>query len=553
MSKKKKKGKVEVKKTGEKIEELYDDVRLPYMEDMPQESEAAIAAEQRIADLAAKVAEKTSEEKEAPAEEEASAEEETSEAEVPAREEALAEEETLAEEEAPAEEEVLEEKLEEEAPAEEEALEEKQEAPVEEESSEEKPEEEAPAEEVLSEEETTEEKEKQSEPEAIGDEEKQPEPEAIGDEEKQSEPEAIGDEEKQSEPEAIGDEEKQSEPEALGEEDKQPEAEKPVEEKELEEQAETGVIEAEEAAGQEDEPAEHDEEVIEQEEEPAEHDEEVIEQDEETAEQDVEAVEEYTAEDYAEYEYEEEPESEPLPPVKRRPRRKRVFKRYSVLIVPENSTRVKTYKVSALPFVIVGILILAVAAAGIAGVNYAIRHIRDLRNQVIALNANLVNVTNANVLLEADKETLENQLREANAKISTTTYFQEQAASLQAMDHIPSGLPLDGQASPPSEYTEENQYITFNTGVGAKIVATGAGTVKSIFDDNRLGHVVQVDHGNGYISVYYSPSEPVVKEGDTVIRGTILYIVQGDTETLTYQITYNDKYIDPATIMRIDG
>ena len=84
MSKKKKKEKVEVKKTGEKIEELYDDVRLPYMEDMPQESEAAIAAEQRIADLAAKVAEKTSEEKEAPAGEEATAEEETSEEEVTA-------------------------------------------------------------------------------------------------------------------------------------------------------------------------------------------------------------------------------------------------------------------------------------------------------------------------------------------------------------------------------------------------------------------------------------------------------------------------------------
>ncbi|MBQ9503695.1 MAG: M23 family metallopeptidase, partial [Lachnospiraceae bacterium] len=359
-------------------------------------------------------------------------------------------------------------------------------------------------------------------------------------EEAPAEEEAL--EEKQEAPEAIGDEEKQPEPEAIGDEEAQPEAEKPVEEKEPEEQAETGeseepgVIEAEEAVGQVEEPVEHDEEAVEQ--------------DIETVEQ---AAEEYAAEDYAEYEYVEEPESEPLPSVKRRPRRKSVFKKYSVLIVPENSSRVKTYKVSALPFVIVGILLLAVAAAGIAGVNYAIRHIMDLRNQVIALNANLVNVTNANILLEADKETLENQLREANAKISTTTYFQEQAASLQAMDHVPSGLPLDGQASPPSEYTEEHQYITFNTGLGAKIVATGAGTVKSIYDDNSLGHVVQVDHGNGYISVYYSPSEPVVKEGDTVIRGTILYIVQGDTETLTYQITYNDKYIDPATIMRIDG
>ena len=89
--------------------------------------------------------------------------------------------------------------------------------------------------------------------------------------------------------------------------------------------------------------------------------------------------------------------------------------------------------------------------------------------------------------------------------------------------------------------------------MGSKIIATGAGSVKSIFDDNRLGHVIQIDHGNGYTSVYYSPSEPLVKEGDNVIRGTMLYIVQGDAETLTYQIMYNGKYIDPATIMRIDG
>ncbi|MBO6137794.1 MAG: M23 family metallopeptidase, partial [Lachnospiraceae bacterium] len=253
-----------------------------------------------------------------------------------------------------------------------------------------------------------------------------------------------------------------------------------------------------------------------------------------------------------------EEENLPLPPEpvrqkRERRRRKPLFRKFSILVIPENAVNVKSYKISILPLTLCALFLLAVIALAVFSAIYGIRNVRDLRKQVIALNANLINITNANVLLEADKEELENQLREANARLSTTTYLQEQTASAQAMDHIPSGFPLDGQASMPSQYSEEHQYITFPTGMGAKIVATGAGTVVSIIDDNNLGHVLQIDHGNGYISVYYSHSDPLVKEGDSVIRGTTLYIVQGDTETLTYQILYNEKYIDPATIMRIDG
>lgn len=264
-----------------------------------------------------------------------------------------------------------------------------------------------------------------------------------------------------------------------------------------------------------------------------------------------ELEEEYIAGYYDDYDY--PGEHGAAARVKERKRKKKLFKRYSIIVVPENHANVRSYKLSILPLLIVILILLSAIGVIVLGMTYGVNHVKDLRNQVLALNANLVNVTNANVLLEADKEELENELREANARISTSTYVQEQTESAQAMDHIPSGLPLDGQVSTPSEYTDEHQYITFTTGMGTKIIATGAGTVTSIVDDNNLGHVMQVDHGNGYISVYYSPSDPLVKEGDSVIRGTTLYLVQGDTETLTYQILYNGKYIDPATIMRIDG
>ena len=121
------------------------------------------------------------------------------------------------------------------------------------------------------------------------------------------------------------------------------------------------------------------------------------------------------------------------------------------------------------------------------------------------------------------------------------------------MKYIPSGMPLDGQVPLPSEYSDEKQYITFTAGAGTKIVAAGAGTVSYVGDSAEYGHIVKVDHGNGYVSVYCDRSEPTVNENDDVISGTTLYVMSEDQEVLTYQISYEGDFIDPYTVMDING
>ena len=45
----------------------------------------------------------------------------------------------------------------------------------------------------------------------------------------------------------------------------------------------------------------------------------------------------------------------------------------------------------------------------------------------------------------------------------------------------------------------------------------------------------------------------MIKEGDEVVRGAILYVIGEDNTTLGYQIMYDEKYIDPMELINIDG
>ena len=45
----------------------------------------------------------------------------------------------------------------------------------------------------------------------------------------------------------------------------------------------------------------------------------------------------------------------------------------------------------------------------------------------------------------------------------------------------------------------------------------------------------------------------MAEEGKNVRRGDTLFEIEGDNQVLTYQIAYEDEFIDPYTVMDIDG
>lgn len=89
--------------------------------------------------------------------------------------------------------------------------------------------------------------------------------------------------------------------------------------------------------------------------------------------------------------------------------------------------------------------------------------------------------------------------------------------------------------------------------LGTKVLATAAGTVSEVYDDELMGTTVVIDHGNGLASVYSNlAAKPTVAEGDSVRTGDVIGSV-GDTAAaesgrashLHFAMYKNDLPADP--------
>lgn len=164
------------------------------------------------------------------------------------------------------------------------------------------------------------------------------------------------------------------------------------------------------------------------------------------------------------------------------------------------------------------------------------------------------------LVLENEKKALENEieglneqiriLRETvNQKVENETALTEQLEK----QSIPSEFPLTGSASMEETLSEDNPICVFTVSPGITVVATAKGTVTAINDDVEYGHNVWVDHGNGYVTVYRNQGEAAVKQGDSVVQGTMLFTIGEDNGTLGYQMMLDGVYINPMDVLAISG
>ncbi len=234
---------------------------------------------------------------------------------------------------------------------------------------------------------------------------------------------------------------------------------------------------------------------------------------------------------------------------------KKTILTYNVLMVPEGGGDVRSFRTSIDFIIIVIILILALIAAGVFYIINNVDREEDFARERASYEEQIRSLSEDMIVLQADKETLENQLRAANALLETKSVEEELEQQTEEVDlsFVPTFLPVSGTVSIPSPYTEEKQYITFTTGAGSKVVSAADGVVVYAGESVEHGYSVRVNHGNGYETVYYEDSTPYVAEGMKVKRGDTLYDISQDNQVLTYQISYEGEFIDPYTIMDIDG
>ena len=96
--------------------------------------------------------------------------------------------------------------------------------------------------------------------------------------------------------------------------------------------------------------------------------------------------------------------------------------------------------------------------------------------------------------------------------------------------------------------TDENEALSVeNSTLSNKV------TVLSVDADTEYGTKIVVDHGNGYCSVYRNNGTALVKAGEELGKGYILFTIEEDNQKLGYQIMKDDAYIDPMSMIDING
>jgi murein DD-endopeptidase MepM/ murein hydrolase activator NlpD len=134
---------------------------------------------------------------------------------------------------------------------------------------------------------------------------------------------------------------------------------------------------------------------------------------------------------------------------------------------------------------------------------------------------------------------------------------------LRTIEFMPLGTPVDGDIT--SKFGNRidplNNQPGFHVGVdirgrhGTKIRATAAGMVVDAFRNGGYGNYVEIDHGNGYRTVYGHMQNYVVRKGESVKRGQIIGLVGSTGRSLGphlhYEIRLHRKPVNPAKFMQV--
>lgn len=166
--------------------------------------------------------------------------------------------------------------------------------------------------------------------------------------------------------------------------------------------------------------------------------------------------------------------------------------------------------------------------------------------------ADILKLQEENADLVALREELTDKVVILSDTVNMKVEEEEAQEQVRAQMHMPVGFPMSSSASLEESPGAEPMVKLIGT-VGNSIIASADGMVVSVTTDSSYLHCIKIDHGNGYNSIYRNDGDVMIKEGDEVVRGAILYVIGEDNTELGYQIMYGDRYIDPMDLINIDG
>ncbi len=244
--------------------------------------------------------------------------------------------------------------------------------------------------------------------------------------------------------------------------------------------------------------------------------------------------------------------SDPYVFVLRPSKHKRRTYRHMILATDDTGTRPKVlkYNISAsITFVAIIFMLLG----GFVGLVIFEGKRDQIYEQTISeKNREISELTSENNTMSTEIASLNNKIEILSNTVTTKTQSEAELAETLEAQSVPSEFPLTGSASF-KENTGEIPECVFTASEGTTVVATAAGVVEDILEDDVFGNVVVIDHNNGYKTFYKNKGDSMVKKGDSVSPGTTLYIIGNGNSDMCYQISEDGIFINPLDILQING
>lgn len=236
--------------------------------------------------------------------------------------------------------------------------------------------------------------------------------------------------------------------------------------------------------------------------------------------------------------------------------------RYDVMMLPSDGGKVKQFRFSMNFFVRGMVTLVVLIALLVCYCVYCTNEIRGVSLNAGSADEKMQKVEDENKKLTAENAELSETVNDLNTVIADMEKEAQVAQVTKSEQSIPTGFPLDGSASLADEPAPDGEAVpapgndkrvVFTATVGTAVMAAGTGIVSEVSDEGNYGHVIKIDHQNGYETIYYTSANVRVMEGDEVEKGDVICIMTMDSELLAYQIMKDGKYIDPMSLMEIAG
>ncbi|MCR4895249.1 MAG: M23 family metallopeptidase [Lachnospiraceae bacterium] len=199
------------------------------------------------------------------------------------------------------------------------------------------------------------------------------------------------------------------------------------------------------------------------------------------------------------------------------------------------------------------ILTLSVFLGVMVGLFYLQKDRETVYQDMIAEQGNLISaMEEENLSLQSTINSLQGEVQILSDTVNTKVAAEAELTETINSQSVPTEFPLTSSASM-EEFDEDHPILIFTASAGTAVVASAAGVVTSIEDDETYGHCVTIDHGNGYITIYRNADDVMVKEGESVSRGNTLFVISDKKHKLVYEMMFEGEYISPMDELSING